>query len=258
MSAAKTVHLTIAGSAAGNVREVIKGRDLHQLIAVEEWFSVGPLLDISEPGGLEARKAYLRNIFEKIQESSMFQEIESHVGICDIQRIPPDTNEIVVWCGANSDEQVLLRACSIWSDKPIRVVDVRNLNPDYEKRSAIGGCTIDELRLAEANGAFLSPAAVKRLAEEWRNLIKGKDLLHIFVDGELTAVSETYFDPMLIDLCPRDFGSAARLVGTVMGHSPVLVGDTFLNYRLRELIAKGIFEAVDADKHLQLMQVRRR
>lgn len=260
MCAAMSVHVTVGGSAAGNVRELIKGREVDRLVVVEEWFSVGPLFGVSEPGGLEARRSYFRKIFEKIGWAEIFREFEPHLGTSDLYRIPAQTDHIVVWCGANAEEQILLRAvCAIWSEIPLTVVDVRNLGVDYEKRSAVGGCAIEELRRAESAAAILCPDAVERLAVEWRRFLSEEALLRLFVDGHVIAVDEAYFDSMLIELCPGNaFVSAARLVGAVMGRSPYLIGDAFLDYRLRELIAEGIIETRGGDHRLNLMQVRRR
>lgn len=75
--------------------------------------------------------------------------------------------------------------------------------------------------------------------------------------GQVNGVDETFFDPMLIDLYPEEFGSAARLVGEVMGRSQIQIGDTFLDYRLRILIENGAVEARHADRQLRFVQIRR-
>ena len=43
-----------------------------------------------------------------------------------------------------------------------------------------------------------------------------------------------------------------------MGETPHLIGDSFLDYRLRELIARGEIDADDATARLASMRVRRR
>jgi hypothetical protein len=43
----------------------------------------------------------------------------------------------------------------------------------------------------------------------------------------------------------------------VMGRSEIQMGDTFLDYRLRELIARNVIEALDVEKQLRFVQVRR-
>lgn len=258
MNAAKTVHITISGSAAGNVRELIKERQCEQLVAVGECFSVGPLFNISEASGLCARRKYLQKIFEAIHQESVFEEVVSHIGMVDIRRLTEETARIVVWCGANADEQILLRAvCANSLDLPLMIVNICTMNSAYANRSAIGASTVEELLAAERNAVLLSADARKKLSADWENLVRRHHMLHIFLDGDVIGVDETFFDPMLTDLCPEEFGSAARLVGEVMGQSQIQIGDTFLDYRLRNLINKGIIEARNSDKQLRFMQVRR-
>jgi Protein of unknown function/Domain of unknown function (DUF1835) len=251
------LHVTIAGSAAGNVRELIRGREFDQILSVEDCFSIGPLFNITEANGLRVRKNYLRNMFEKINHLSLFDEVSAHIGIVDLRRLPEDTRRIVVWCGANADEQILLRAaCATLPDIPLTVVDISTMNSRNKKRSAIGGSNIAELALAEQNAVSLSDDARKRLSSEWDKLIQDEYLLHIFLVDEIIGVNESFFDPMLTGLCPEQFGSAARLIGEVMGQSQIQIGDTFLDYRLRMLIEAGAVEARHADKRLRFMEVR--
>jgi Protein of unknown function/Domain of unknown function (DUF1835) len=259
MNDMRVLHVTIAGSAAGNVRELIKGREFDQMLSVEDCFSVGPLLNITEANGLRARENYLRIMLEKIHHPSLFEEVGAHIGIVDLRRLTKDIRRIVVWCGANANEQILLRAvCANSPDIPLTVVDISTMNSRNKKRSAIGGSNLAELAVAEQNAVLLSVDARKRLSAEWEKLIRGHDLLRIFLDGQVKGVDETFFDPMLIDLCPEEFGSAARLVGEVMGQSQIQIGDTFLDYRLRVLIANGAVDARHADKQLRFMEVRHR
>jgi hypothetical protein len=257
MNDVRAVHVTIAGSAAGNVRELIKEREFEQLLSVEDCFSIGPLFKIPEASGLLVRKNYLRKIFDKILQPTLYEEVCSHIGVADLRRLPVEAKQIIAWCGANADEQILLRAvCSFVADIPIKVIDISTMNSINKKRSAIGGSNLAELAQAEQSAVLLSGDVRKRLTAEWESIIGAQDLLRIHLDGQVKAVEETYFDMMLEDMCPRDFGSAARLVGKVMGQSQVQIGDTFLDYRLRELIDKGAIEARHEDKQLRCMKVR--
>jgi hypothetical protein len=43
-----------------------------------------------------------------------------------------------------------------------------------------------------------------------------------------------------------------------MGESPHLIGDAFISYRLRQLLAAGKIEAADQDQDLRSLQIRRR
>jgi len=253
-----TVHIALAGSAAGNIRELIKARPDAQLAVVDECFSLGPLFQITAPEGLRAREHYIRALFVTTRQAAVFEEIQPHLGLGDIQWLPGAAERFVVWCGANADEQILLMAvAAMFPATPLHIPDVHGISGEQNRRSAVGGCTVEELARAEQSLSFPSQADREDLARHWETLLGSQEFLRVFADGRVIGVDETFFDPLLESFCPEEFGAGARLVGTVMGHSQVQITDTFLDYRLRQLIAKGDIEATDPHQPLRFLQVRR-
>lgn len=122
---------------------------------------------------------------------------------------------------------------------------------------AVGACAVDELRVAERSARLLSVTERSVLAADWDRLLRTEHRLRIFDNGRIVGREEELFDSMLVAACPDEFAIAARVVGHVMGTSRYLIGDSFLDYRLRVLIAGGEIEADDAALRLRLMRVRR-
>lgn len=54
----------------------------------------------------------------------------------------------------------------------------------------------------------------------------------------------------------EEFMKSARLIGEALGHLDQCVGDGFLEYRLRKLIEKGIFEMEGNLKGMRFYSVR--
>lgn len=102
---------------------------------------------------------------------------------------------------------------------------------------AVGACTLEELRQSELQAKALTVEERRRLGSEWDQLTENQGFLRIYQDGRIHHVDECFFDEMLINASIGQFRNAAHIVGQVLGESPHLIGDTFLNYRLRELIA---------------------
>ncbi len=121
-----------------------------------------------------------------------------------------------------------------------------------------GACTPDELRIAEQGALLLSAAAQAALAADWERLLRSEHRLRIFERDQIVGYEEDLFDPSLLAACPRDFASAARIVGQVMGESPHTIGDSYLDYRLHDLIAREDVDADDGTARLAAMRVRRR
>ena len=255
---ANTVHIALGGSAFGNVRELINRRPSEMVLSIDDCYSIGPLFNIAERSGIDAREAYIRQMFNKIRQPTAYEAYHPHIGLADLLNVPQDTLGFVVWCGSNADEQILLRAaCANLGEIPITVADVGASDFFDRQRSAVGGCNRDTLVQTERRAILLSADEKEQLSAEWRNLISQHQLLRVFSNATIQSVGEDFFDQSLVDFCPEEFGPAAQLVGRVMGYSDLLIGDTFLNYRLRELIAQGMIDALDAETQLQHLQVRR-
>lgn len=53
-----------------------------------------------------------------------------------------------------------------------------------------------------------------------------------------------------------DFIKSARLIGEVIGHSLHVVGDGFIEYRVRELIVNGILDIKGVRKAMRFYEVK--
>lgn len=253
------VHFAFGGSAAGSLRELCKNRATDYVVELVDPLWIGPLRDIDQPAGLQERKRYLKQLFERILAGDLCAELEDRIGLPELAVAWPDAARAIVWCGPNADEQVLLRAaCAGWHSRPLYVVDVGVGSGDDAPRPAVGACTVDELRVMEKGARPLSDAERSALTADWESLLRAEHRLRIFENGRIVGCGEELFDSMLVNACPDECCIAARVVGQVMGTSPHLIGDSFLDYRLRVLIARGEIEADDAALRLRSMRVRRR
>jgi len=116
----------------------------------------------------------------------------------------------------------------------------------------------------------LSQYERKRLEEEWLILKDAKETLRIWRNEKIKSVREDYYDQYMINMAkklqlerereqeqePEDFMKSARLIGEVLGHLDQYVGDSFLEYRLRKLIEKGVFEVEGNLKAMRFYSVR--
>ena len=252
------VHYVSGGAASGSLRALCQGRPADGVVEVRDPLAIGPLRDIDLPAGLRERKGYLRRLFERIGETELYAGLAAGIGLPELGATRPDAARALVWCGPQADEQLLLRAaCAGWGERPLWVVDVGAATGGRVPRRAVGACSLDELEVAEQGARRLSDAARAALAADWERLLRTEQRLRIREGDQIVGCDEDLFDPRLLAACPHEFARAARLVGQVMGESPYLIGDSFLDYRLRELIARGEIEAVEAEVRLPFLRVRR-
>jgi hypothetical protein len=253
------VHYVSGGAAVGNLRALCKGRPVDCVVELGDPLAIGPLRDFGLPSGILERKRYLRRLFERIAETQLYESLAARIGLPELLAAMPDAARGIVWCGPNADEQLMLRAvCGLVGSLPLYLVDVGAGPSGAAPHRAVGACTLDELRDAEQAARLLSEAARAALAADWERLLRTEYRLRIFEHDQIVGCEEDLFDPLLLAACPREFASAARIVGRVMRETPHLIGDSFLDDRLRELIARGKIEADDATVRLASMRVRRR
>jgi hypothetical protein len=252
------VHYASGGAAGGSLRALCKGRPRDCVVECVDPLAIGPLRDLDLPDGLWARKRYLRQLFARIAEAELFDSLTARIGLPELGAGRPDAARAIVWCGPNVDEQLMLRAaCARWGTRPLYFVDVGAAAGGTGLHRAVGACTPEELRVAEQGALLLSAAAQAALAADWERLLRSEHRLRIFERDQIVDCEEDRFDPLLLAACPGEFASGARLVGQVMGESTHLIADSFLDYRLRELIARGEIEADDAAVRLASLRVRR-
>ncbi|WP_050615283.1 DUF3658 domain-containing protein [Bacillus testis] len=101
-------------------------------------------------------------------------------------------------------------------------------------------------------------------ADEWKELSASNAVLRIWENGAIRHVDEDFFDDFIIRSAQRlhqeadscTFMPAARLIGEVLGHIDQYIEDAFLQYRVRQLIEKGIFGLKGVPKAMRFYWVR--
>nr|WP_276575915.1 DUF3658 domain-containing protein [Oceanirhabdus seepicola] len=81
-----------------------------------------------------------------------------------------------------------------------------------------------------------------RLINDWEVLRISKENLRILKENKIIGVDESYYDYDILSNCTFNFKKAARVIGMTMGKSHQLVGDTYIDYRVRKLIESGKVE----------------
>jgi Protein of unknown function/Domain of unknown function (DUF1835) len=86
--------------------------------------------------------------------------------------------------------------------------------------------------------------------DRWPALMAENALLRVVIDGQVQSVAEDLFDHFLLAACPPSWTKHYRVIGEAMGHhiwkAGHNVGDHFLHWRLRELVAQGMI-ATESD-----------
>ena len=239
----KTVHVCMGGSGAYTLEEVLQDRPDHRQAVVSECFSLGPLRDIHQPAGMAARAAWWNHILKVAHRDLGAFDFADHVGLTDLTQAPDPDEIAMIWCGANADEQILLRAvCHAWPQTPLWISEVITAQPYDRYQKAVGACPEPVLRKMERLARPLTPQERDELAADWLRLTKEDHLVRLFEDGKIRGYDETLYDEALLAQCTQAFRKAISIAGQVMGQNMGIVGDTFLFYRIRAMVEGGVLE----------------
>ncbi|MEY2300999.1 DUF1835 domain-containing protein [Bacillus tropicus] len=252
------VHIAFDDSTAGCLKYMLgqEERLEEMVIAFSEFFSIGPINKLHMNEGQLARQKWLvnnltayENYFEEEYLSRFLETME------ELHTIPIDT-PITIWKANNAHEHVGL--CFVMAQlkdkKNIRVMNTSEASKEILKREyairGTGELSPESLALIQNSFLELPYLTVEKRTQferEWDSLSKSTEFLRVWTDNEVRSVQEDYFDQFIIECAKsigadREFLKAPRVIGEALGLVEQLVGDTFLEYRLKELIKKEVFE----------------
>ncbi|MGG0301685.1 DUF1835 domain-containing protein [Bacillus albus] len=268
------VHIAFDDSTAGCLKYMLGQEEQleEMVVAFSEFFSIGPIYKLHMNEGQLARQKWLvnnltayDNYFEEEYLPRFLETME------ELHTIPIET-PITIWKADNAHEHVGL--CFVMAQlkdkKNIRVMNTSEaskeiLKQEYDIRGT-GELAPESLALLQKGLAelpYLTEEKRMQFEHEWDSLSKSTEFLRVWTDNEVRSVQEDYFDQFIIECAKsigadREFLKAPRVIGEALGHVEQLVGDTFLEYRLKELIKQEVFEFEGSLDEMRLYSVKLR
>lgn len=242
----KFVHITFGDSAAGTLKYFFKTNKNEfngEIINFREDYSIGPIYEIDTEIGLKKRIEYFEKIFKKIPEDEYYEDIEKEFIYTykNIKDIDPDS-KVVIWYGENTNDQVGLRCLSsLLKNKELYEVNVsdsyvKSYNGNKYRPICLAECAPEEISHLILTMKKLEKEKCNSLINDWEVLRESKENLRILKDNKIIGVDESYYDNDILSNCTFNFKKAARIIGATMGKSDQLIGDTYIDYRVRALI----------------------
>ncbi|MGE6540685.1 DUF1835 domain-containing protein [Bacillus luti] len=252
------IHITFDDSTAGCLKHMLgqEERLEERVVAFSEFFSIGPIYKIHMNEGQLARQKWLvnnltayDNYFEDEYLRRFMETLE------DLHSIPNET-PITIWKADNAHEHVGLCfvIAQLKGKKNIRIINTSEagriiLKQDYAIRGT-GELSPESLSAVLRNCVdtpYLTIESRVNFENEWDRLSNSTEFLRVWKESNVHSVQEDYFDQFIIECAKsvgadREFLKAPRVIGEALGLVEQLVGDTFLEYRLKQLIKQEVFE----------------
>ncbi|MCM1989446.1 DUF3658 domain-containing protein [Oceanirhabdus seepicola] len=248
----KFVHIVFGDSAAGLMKYFFhsnKNEFKGQVIAFSEDYSIGPIYEIDTDTGRRNRIKWFKKVLKQVSNYDYFEDIEKEFidTYESIKNIDSDS-KIVIWYGENTGDQVGRRYLNaLLRNKELYEVNVSqsyigDYNGNRYKPRALGECAPEEINHIISTMKKLEKEKCNRLINDWEVLRISKENLRILKENKIIGVDESYYDYDILSNCTFNFKKAARVIGMTMGKSHQLVGDTYIDYRVRKLIESGKVE----------------
>jgi len=252
------VHIAFDDSTAGCLKYMSSQEELFEesVVAFSEFFSIGPIYRLHTNEGQLARQEWLvnnLNAYENyFEEEYLPRFLET---MKELYAIPSET-PITIWKADNAHEHVGLcfAMAQLKDKKNIRVMNTSEASKEILKLEYVirgtGELPPESLALIQKSFVKLPYLTVEnrlQFEHEWDSLSKSTGFLRVWTDNEVRSVQENYFDQFIIE-CAKSIGAdqeflkAPRVIGEALGLVEQSVGDTFLEYRLKELIKQEVFE----------------
>ncbi|QRY35773.1 DUF1835 domain-containing protein [Bacillus sp. PDNC022] len=258
------IHIIFGAAAAGSLKQAIremKQNQIDDIIAFNDIYSIGPLLQLHEHKGQANRIEWLRNVMSN--EFGHFDDMvnDQHKMLQQIKEIKAGSR-ILIWAGSNAHEQIGLRyAVYLLKEKSIELSVINtttafdqlfNTNTRRMDIRHSGEITSEKLKVLYRSKQHIHTVSTEereRLQNEWLSFAKKNHTLRIWKKGQAISVPEDEFDAYLVKMAKRLHQSAPedeyivtpRLIGEVIGHLDQYIGDDFIEYRIKKLIDQEIF-----------------
>ncbi|WML38200.1 DUF1835 domain-containing protein [Neobacillus sp. OS1-2] len=271
------VHLVCSESTAGAIRV---GLDRPKtVIGFQVFFSIGPVWQLDQKQGQTNRFEWIN---ENINLEQDHFDIENTFNktLLEISEIP-ENKPIYIWTADNGEEQTGVRfILQLLKDKANEVILLNTtelfqkgnfLNEDeFQTLHHSSGVHPKNLKLLFQQNKTRAPLSNQERAQfqlEWESLAQTVDVLRIWQNGGIEGVPEDYYDQFIISTIERmhseqqqkrDFILAAKVIGEIIGQTDGVVGDFYLEYRIRHLIYSGVLELKGVPRSMRHYRVKLR
>lgn len=246
-----------------------------KIITFLDDFSIGPVWHLDSEIGITKRYEWLKNHinFEENKDITKFHNNFNNACL-EIKTIPKNI-PIIIWIGESSDEQTGLRyVLQLLKNKANDIILINKNTANQELSSNIeignwnvlGGIDPKTLKIIYNKNRenTLSIKERKLIQREWETLSDRQEVLRVWRKGKLYSVKENFYDDDILKVIQnihnnqksKDFVSALKVIGNVLEILEYQIGDSFLEYRIRQLMSKGTLEFKGIPKGMRFYSVK--
>ncbi|QCR32331.1 DUF1835 domain-containing protein [Lysinibacillus sp. SGAir0095] len=250
------IHLVIGTTATNSLKLSFRKKN-HQIIGFPIDFSVGPLTDLHNTGGINDHFSWLSHSFKTSRRNIEEDKRNYQQALQKLFEIE-DGEQVTIWTCENATEQVALRLFSyVLKEKQVELFLVNTFKAMHEyykdKNCRVdirhtGECNTDILKHFYENSRYPISDEIKgKYEQEGEELLNSRSYFRTWRQGKIVEEPESGEDSFILGCARRlhkergnlGFIEAIRLVGLVLGESAHTLSDAWIEYRVRSLIHSG-------------------
>lgn len=265
------VHIVCSEAAAGRLRFSLDRPKI--VIGVGGMFSIGPIWRLEHKEGKAYRNEWLNDHINFELDDYVFENNFANA-LREVEDII-ESAPIHIWYANNADEQIGLRFILYLLKNKSNDIFLFNttelymsyFQKDHEEHPIkyTNQMEPDQINrmYKEYRNKPLTEEKRGQLEKEWIVLSRSKEVLHILKGNEIIHVSEQYYDSYIIETIKQlqrnqeeiDFILTGTLIGTLIQKDSSIY-DVFLEYRIRELVYRGVLEMKGVPKSMRHYRVK--
>ena len=223
------------------------------IVEIKDDFAVGPIHDIYETEGYQARRDWWKQLLEFSPYTESLDIVDDKLTVHNlIKSLQEDeTLQVWIWMGQNQHD-----VCGYyWLMSQLKdfqgrlfILYLNNLPFINEKGGIFYPASLHEILPKE----FLKAKKLARLItlsefeidpDEWKKLCNENASVRILEGGKKIAGKEAgYYDKEILQVITNDFQKLNKVLTQAFGKMKIKTGDVFLVWRLREMVAEGKLE----------------
>lgn len=223
-----------------------------EVVEIKDDYAVGPLLNIYETEGYQARRDWWKTLLEYSPYTDSLNIVDDKLAVHQLLKAIDEQpeQELWIWMGQNAHDVCsyywLMSQLKEYQGR-VQVLYLNNLPFINEKGNIFYPTHLHEIQPKEFRKAMrlARPITLSEFEvdpDEWKKLCQENAMVRFLEGGKKITGKEVDFYDKDIFANLNGAMKLGKLLNTALGKMKVQTGDTFLVWRIRELAAEGKLE----------------
>ncbi|MBN8720678.1 MAG: DUF1835 domain-containing protein [Sediminibacterium magnilacihabitans] len=223
-----------------------------EVVEIKDDYAVGPLLNIYETEGYQARRDWWKTLLEYSPYTDSLNIVDDKLAVHQLLKAIDEQpeQELWIWMGQNAHDVCsyywLMSQLKEYQGR-VQVLYLNNLPFINEKGNIFYPTHLHEIQPKEFRKAMrlARPITLSEFEvdpDEWKKLCQENAMVRFLEGGKKITGKEVDFYDKDIFANLNGAMKLGKLLNTTLGKMKVQTGDTFLVWRIRELAAEGKLE----------------